>query len=66
MSLNPIESTNEPMFELPSALIKCRVTVRTMAGDHNYDGLYHSTIDAVIDAQERAYPMDCKIKVKVL
>lgn len=46
-------------------LVKCRVAVKTEDGETTYDGLFPSTCDAVIDAQNRVGLRPCKVSVKV-
>jgi hypothetical protein len=48
-----------------SRLVKCRVEIKTEDGEQTYDGLFHSTCDAVIDAQNRVGMRPCKVSVKV-
>jgi len=64
MSLHSIEPV---MFEMPSPLIKCRVRVNFgIDGEHEYLGAYSSSVEALLDAQERYSDMQCKIKIEVL
>jgi len=51
----------------PSPLRLFNVKVRTLAEeqiDYEYDGLFCSSIDAVLDAQEKTYPENCKVDVR--
>ena len=45
-------------------MIRCRVTIRCAAGRISYFGLFASTVDAVIDAQERAGAVPCAISAR--
>lgn len=52
---------------IPKArLLECRVTLTTNEGVSTYDGLFHSTCDAVMDAQTRVGMRPCKVSVKAL
>lgn len=46
-------------------LVKCRIAIKTEDGETTYDGLFPSTCDAAIDAQNRAGLRPCKVSVKV-
>ena len=50
----------------PPRLVRCLVTVQTEDGRQTYDGLFPSTCDAVIDAQNRVGLRPCKVSVKAL
>lgn len=45
---------------------KCRITITTAQGVETFDGLYRSTIAAVIDAKTRIGMAPGKIKVQVI
>lgn len=45
--------------------VKCRVTVKTEDGEQTYDGLFPSTCDAVIDAQQRV-GKPCKVSARAV
>ena len=49
-----------------SRQVKCRVAIKTEDGETTYDGLFPSTCDAVIDAQNRVGLRPCKVSVKAL
>ena len=51
---------------MTTALIKCRVTITTADGAQTYDGLFTTTCDAVIDAQERIGLRPGKVSVKAI
>lgn len=46
--------------------VKCRVTVKTEDGEQTYDGLFPSTCDAVIDAQQRVGLRPCKVSARAV
>ena len=46
--------------------VKCRVSIKTESGDSTYEGVFPSTCDAVINAQESIGMRPCKISVEVL
>lgn len=50
----------------PNAPIKCRVSVKTEDGESTYDGIFPSTCDAVIDAQQRLGGNLRKVSVEAL
>ena len=55
-----------PQKVAAASLVKCRVAVKTEDGETTYDGLFPSTCDAVIDAQNRVGPRPCKVSVRAL
>jgi hypothetical protein len=60
-----IEATNDGNYDAAKHGIKCRVSVKFGdGGEVSYDGVFESTIDAVLGAEARFYPAQCKITVK--
>lgn len=66
MNISTIQHDMPAANDYNPEMLKCRVHVKTWGGEQEYEGIFASTTEAALDAEQRVYPMECKVKVEVM